>query len=119
MKETLYKTDRPDELAAAEYYQIRIETAGPDAYFVREVHGWYDDTQRKALNHTTTLHPDEPCPSWQEALIWYDAQLKHRAAEGFCHCFWIDPENGSVQYRRVDPNSGSQTYQFIRSGKTI
>ena len=106
MFETLYKTDKPTDFANGEYYQIHLDTMiqnGKHLFVVRELHGWFDDQQKKNANMTTTLSPEEGV-SFEEAEKLYQKQMKHRAAGGFVHCFFFDPfKNPPMAYRRISP----------------
>jgi hypothetical protein len=87
MLETLYKTDSP-EAEQSEYYGIMIDY-GPNStgYFVREIHGWWDEEQQKAIYNLTTLSPEEGYPTFEEAHERYLTQRRHRAKGGFVHLF--------------------------------
>lgn len=103
MFETLYKTDDPEQLEKAEYYQLHLETErlnGKWMYFVREKHGWFDTETRKPKDHRYTLDPEEGFDSFEEAQKRYEQHLLHRASEGFVHLFSIDPYEGQ-RYRRI------------------
>lgn len=105
--ETLYKTDVPQQLSRAEFYQPQLapETVnGKTLYFVREKHGWWDDASKKLVLHTTTLDPEEGFATLEDAEARYEQQLHHRASEGFMHSFFVDPANNlPVNYRRISP----------------
>lgn len=109
--ETMYRTDtrgksfsNPSE---TEYYQPRIDReshGGKDVYFVRETHGYFDDTQKRLANHTFTLSPEEGFATWQEAQDRYDEQMQHRAKGGFVHVFAFDPYSpDGTSYRILKP----------------
>ena len=49
-----------------------------------------DEAQRKAINTTVTLSPEEGFATLKEAQHMYDAQVKKRVAEGFKFSFRID-----------------------------
>lgn len=77
-----------------EYYQPRIDREshnGKDVYFVRETHGYFDDTQKKAANLTVTLNPEEGFATLNAAEARYDEQMRYRAETGFRHVFSFDP----------------------------
>lgn len=109
MFETLYRVDprgksftKPHE---CEYYQPRIDVehcGGKPVYFVRETHGYFDDTAKRAAAITQTFNPDEPFETFAEAEKWYQQQLQRRAADGFVHVFGFDPFSpGGMSYRRL------------------
>lgn len=103
--ETLYKTDNPEELDRAEYYQPRIDVEDVDGkprYFVREKHGWFDPAAREAVHVVTTLNPEEGFEKYDDADAMYRQQQRHRAAEGFCHAFFADPTNTDPAKQRVN-----------------
>src|SRR5579884_2580156 len=86
--ETQYRTDKPEELDRAEYYQVQIDPRyinGSWHYFVLEKHGWFDDLLKKAVNHTFTLNTDEGFTDYNEALLRHREQQAHRAKEGFIY----------------------------------
>lgn len=107
MFETLYRNDARGRSFASpsecEYYQPRIDIevrGGKNAYFVRETHGYFDDRQKKLVNQTETLNPEEPYDSWQEAEHRYQEQVRYRASTGFVHSFAWDPMSPSgMNYR--------------------
>lgn len=103
--ETLYKTEHPERLNFAEYYQPQIEMElrnGKWIYFVREKHGWFNDTEKRPVHHLNTLNPEDGFESFDEAARAYERQVQHRATEGFVHSFSIEIPTGQV-YRRVPP----------------
>src|SRR5262249_2688699 len=96
MVETLYKTNSPKTFAQGEYYQPRLDHEirdGKDAYFVRETHGWFNDSIKKPANITKTLSPDEGFSTEKEAWERYNAQVQKRVSEGFEYSFTLDPFN--------------------------
>ena len=103
--ETLYRTDAPKDFANGEYYQVRIEcrpdlASNVQRFFVRENHGYFDNSQRRAVHSVTTFAPDEGFPTVEEAVAQYEQQLAHRASEGFVHAFSLDPFEG-MRYRHL------------------
>jgi hypothetical protein len=100
--ETLYKSDSPRDFSTGEYYHFEseVDPAGKELFFVREKHGYFDDQQKRAVHHTTTLSPDEGFTTRAEAEARYNQQLVHRASEGFVHSFCLDPFEG-MKYRRL------------------
>jgi hypothetical protein len=103
--QTLYKTDAPQELESAEYYQPRVEMkniAGKWFFFVQETHGWYKDDVKEVVHKTYTLEPEEGFSTHQGAQIRYEQQLAHRASGGFVHSFSVDPFSESgIAYRKL------------------
>jgi hypothetical protein len=105
--ETLYRVDARDKSFAdpseCEYYQPRIDPEkreGKDVFFVRETHGYFDDTLKQLKNMTETFNPNEPFKTWDEALGWYQKQIEYRASLGFVHAFVFDPMSpNAVRYR--------------------
>jgi hypothetical protein len=102
--ETLYKTNLPQEMEAAEYYQPHLDMEfidGAWVFFVREKHGWFKDGEKRAIHHLTTLSPEEGSTA-KEAELRYNQQVQKRASEGYIHSFSIDPYSAvGVKYRRV------------------
>jgi hypothetical protein len=105
--ETLYTTKVPEELERAEYYQPQLEmqlVGGTWSFFVRERHGWFDDTTKKRANYVSKLdlNREERFSSYEKAKQRYDEQVRQRAAEGFVHSFATDPTSpDGVRYRRI------------------
>jgi hypothetical protein len=94
MMETLYKTAKPKTFADGEYYQTRIDTEirdGKPAFFVRETHGWFEDTTKQLANRTVTFSPDEGFVTELEARERYNTQVLKRVSEGFEYSFTFDP----------------------------
>lgn len=111
MFETLYRTDARgksfENPSDCEYYQPRIDSEfrnGEYVHFVRETHGYFDDGQKKMVNRTETLNPDEPYKTIQEADERYNSQLECRASTGFVHAFAWDPMSPSGMRYRVLPH---------------
>ena len=103
--ETLYKTDHPERLEFAEYYQPQIDMEprnGRWTYFLREKHGWFNDSEKRAVHHSHTLNPEDGFASLEEAIRAYEQQIRHRASEGFVHSFSLDPMVGQV-YSKIEP----------------
>jgi hypothetical protein len=40
-------------------FLIRTASTGKTAYFVREIHGWWDEQQKQPVHNLYTLSPDE------------------------------------------------------------
>jgi len=108
MLETLYKTKDPETVPAeeAEYYELILDQAEHSAqYFVREMHGWWSEEQKRPINNLKTLSPEEGYPTWDEAHKRYLEQRLHRAGEGFVHSF--SPHfygERKYEYKLVDPS---------------
>ena len=103
---TLYRTDAPQDLPFAEYYQpqLHMELLNNNwAYFVREKHAWFDPETKKPVSNTYTLNLEEGFSSVEEAMARYERQIQQRVSEGFVHSFSIEPPEGFV-YRYLGPN---------------
>jgi hypothetical protein len=92
MLETLYKTNKPREVQAeqAEYYELILDqdsVNGQMMYFVREMHGWRSEEQKRPIHNLKTLSPEEGYASWDEAYERHKAQRLARANSGFVHSF--------------------------------
>jgi hypothetical protein len=73
---------------------------GRTVFFVRETHGYFDDTRKQLKNMTETFNPNEPFETWDEAQLWYQKQIEYRASRGFVHAFVFDPMSpNAVRYR--------------------
>ena len=104
--ETLYKTDSPIDFENGEYYQVQLESRPDHAsktyrYFVSEKHGYFDNSQKRNVNMTTTFAPDEGFSTMPEARARYEQQLARRASEGFVYAFSFDPFQG-MRCRRLE-----------------
>ena len=91
MLETLYKTKTPEaSVWDGECYELILDAKnvnGRVAYFVREIHGWWDDGEKRFINKQFTLSPEEGHPTFEEAHQRYKEQRLHRAKDGFAHSF--------------------------------
>jgi hypothetical protein len=93
MLETLYKTKTPEEVPAekAEYYELVLDQEtdpnGQTMHFVRELHGWWSEEQKRPINNLQTYSPEEGYPTWEEAYERYKQQRASRAKSGFVHSF--------------------------------
>jgi hypothetical protein len=90
MLETLYKTRNPEGVpsAEAEYYELVLDQAeNSRMYFVREMHGWWSEEQKRPIHNLKTLSPEEGYPTWDDAYKRYLEQRQHRARGGFVHSF--------------------------------
>jgi hypothetical protein len=103
MWETLYKTNPPKDFHDGEYYQPQLDfefEGEKTAYFVREKHGYFSDEEKRPVNVTTTLSPEEGYSTYEAALARYEEQVRHRAKSGFVHSFHFDPfATNGVGYR--------------------
>jgi hypothetical protein len=96
MQETLYKIKNPGEVPAeqAEYYELFIDqkhdATGKAWYFVRELHGWWSEEQKRAINNLETLSPEEGFPNFEGARERYIEQRAFRAKGGFVHSFSVN-----------------------------
>ena len=106
MAEALYKTDAP-EASVSDCYQVILEKKvlnDRHLYFVREVHGWWNDQEKRFIKEQKTLSPEdaEGYPTLEEATDRYNLQILTRAKSGFRHSFSPDPFGGKDQYRHID-----------------
>ena len=101
--ETFYKTDDMKDFPEGEYYQTRFESeivAGSEVFFVREKHAYFSNTEKRRVNETVTLSPEEGFATQKDAKERYDQQVQYRVNIGFVHCFSFDPfERDGVGYR--------------------
>jgi hypothetical protein len=103
--ETLYKTDSPKDFATGEYFQLRLEVKSDPAtlkihYFVRELHGYFDNEHKRNVHPVVTYSPEEGYETMAEAQGRYEQQVAQRASEGFKHSFSLDPFEG-MKYRKI------------------
>jgi hypothetical protein len=103
--ETLYKSSDPKDFPEGEYYQPRLQSEiidGVEMFFVREKHAYYSDTEKRRVNETITLNPEEGFSTEAEAMQRYDQQIKYRASTGYVHLFHFDPfKPRGVGYRFI------------------
>jgi hypothetical protein len=96
MMEVLYRTDTPQSsIRAGEFFQLcvclKFSAFGKPGFFLEEIHGWWDESDKKLVHKVVTLSPEKGSPTLVEVLTRYDEQVKHRAREGFVYSFRIDP----------------------------
>jgi hypothetical protein len=99
--ETLYKTNVPEQMKRAEYYQTHIDAkfhGGKWVFVVTEKHGWYNDQGKEVIDPRTTLDPggDEGFATIEEAWRRYDQQVQRRASDGFVHSFYIEFDGNAL-----------------------
>lgn len=106
MPETLYKTKTP-EASVSECYELILEKKlihDRHVYFVREIHGWWDEQQGRFIHEQFTLSPDEGYATNQEATEQYNLQRLSRARSGFTHSFSPLPKGhpeGQYHYQHI------------------
>jgi hypothetical protein len=99
---TVYRVAEPNEDPRAEFYTLSVRTEGfaPTPVVVREAHGFWDDGIKKAVLARPTY--EESFDSWKEAERAFESHLRHRASEGFQHCFSKpNPFEGEI-YRFIE-----------------
>jgi hypothetical protein len=104
---TCYKTNDPEQLPHAEYYNLYIRAEGDDesrVYYVDERHGWFDPAGKRAID-ARVVYADG-FPTWEEAENTLKGQLQYVVKNGYVHGFVHDPfaPNGSY-YRKIDPDN--------------
>lgn len=91
MLETLYKTKTPEaSVWDGECYELILDAEtvnGRVAYFVREIHGWWDEDRKRFVHKQYTLSPDEGFSTFDDAHERYKQQRINRATSGFVHSF--------------------------------
>jgi hypothetical protein len=101
--ETLYKTKDMQDFPEGEYYQTRLEsvvTERSEVFFVKEKHAYFSNTEKRRVNETTTLSPEEGFTTRDEAMQRYAEQVQYRVKNGFVHLFYFDPHKpDGVGYR--------------------
>ena len=101
--ETLYRTKTPDQ-HTSECYELvlRKKPVGNQyAYFLKEVHGWWDDPMKEFLHKQTSFAPDDGYPTQEEALDRYNQQRSIRAKDGFIYSFTRNPWEGSAKFTEL------------------
>ena len=107
LAETLYKTNSPAASAAPpEFYEIGLTAVrglGKVEYHVVEIHGWWDDNEKRLIHRVETLKPEvgEGYPTYEEAHRRYAKQKQHRAEGGFVHLFRIEIPSGREIYEEI------------------
>jgi hypothetical protein len=101
MIETLHRTNVPEEMMRAEYYQPRMEMKFHQekwVFVVSETHGWYDGQQKEAVQKITTLNPEatEGFATIGEAWERYREQVSRRVSDGFVHSFYIEFDGNTL-----------------------
>jgi hypothetical protein len=70
-----------------------------------EIHAgfkYYSDTEKRRVNETFTLNPEEGFKTEAEAMKRYNDQVKYRASTGYVHLFHFDPlKPNGVGYRFI------------------
>jgi hypothetical protein len=92
MQTTLYRTATPEKFVS-EYYEIAVLArpgATPSDYMFVEMHGWWDEGERRPVNNITTICPEEGM-TFEEAKKMYETQVEHRARSGFIYSFTQNP----------------------------
>lgn len=95
----LYRTPNP-EFGFSEWYEIVIDPFPgpvPDSHrrwFVRELHGWWEEATKTYHHKVETLHPTDPkyFLTIDEAMDQANKQVLLRAKDGFRFLFTIDPK---------------------------
>jgi hypothetical protein len=93
MPGTLYKTKTPTTFDDGEYYRPDFQMefiGGKRVYFVRETHGFWNNTEKRVEHVVTTLSPEDGFTSYEEAFSRYEQQVARRVKDGFVHSFAID-----------------------------
>jgi len=92
MLETLYKTSAP-EVGKSECYELSLKMlpgSGPRRHYVKEDHGWWDETTKTFIHHVTTLNTAEEGATYEEAKVIFMNARSNRAQSGFVHSFAPD-----------------------------
>jgi len=75
--------------------RLAFSAGGKPGFFVQEIHGWWDESEKKLIHKVTTLSPEEGFSTLAEARTRYDEQVKHRIEEGFVYSFRLNPSSTS------------------------
>ncbi|MGB8481472.1 MAG: hypothetical protein WCE63_21910 [Acidobacteriaceae bacterium] len=87
MLETLYRTQSPETSRLdGECFEL-ILCSEDGAYFVREIHGWWDAEENRFIHSQVTLSPEEGHSTFEKAHERYIQQRIARAKSGFIHSF--------------------------------
>jgi hypothetical protein len=92
MQTTLYKTETPEKFVS-EYYEMAVlprPGGNPSDYIFIEMHGWWDEGERRAVNNVTTICPDEGM-TFEEAEKMYEEHVENKARCGFIYAFSQNP----------------------------
>jgi hypothetical protein len=102
MRDVLFQTDRPTAVPGrVEFYDLRIvqtEMTGRRVRFVREVHGWWDNTIGRAVVDEGSTFETEAFTTHREAFEHYCRQRLDRAKAGFQHTFIWHPISGAPSH---------------------
>jgi hypothetical protein len=109
MLTTYYKTADPGALAQAEYYQLHTFSErhdGAPRWMLHEKHGWFDPSEKKAINAVKILGPEDRFSTLEEAEELLRTQLCYLASIGYVHAFSRDPlAYEGIHYEQVDPQN--------------
>ncbi len=100
----------------AEYYRYRSVAAEgePDRYRPEEHHGWWSDSEHRAVLDTLTLSPQEGVPHI-ESMALLDAALRSRVHQGFVYLFGLDPMvEGDVKLTLTEADTLASVLKAVR-----
>jgi hypothetical protein len=89
MLETLYKTSTPEE-GKSECYELSLKMLpgiSAHRHYVREDHGWWDDSTKTFIHYVETLNTAAEGVTSEEAEEIYRKARTNRANSGFVHSF--------------------------------
>jgi hypothetical protein len=102
----------------AEYYRyrsVRMEDEnGGDRYKPEEHHGWWSDSEHRAVLDTRTLSPQDGVPH-KESMALLDAALRSRVRQGFVYLFGLDPMvSGNVELTLTEDDTLDSVLKAVR-----
>ncbi len=89
MLETLYKTRTP-EVGKSECYELSLKMllgSGLRRHYVKEDHGWWDESTKEFVHHVVTLNTAAEGITFEEAEAIYLKARANRVESGFVHSF--------------------------------
>ena len=101
MQKVLYKTASPKSFDDGEYYQINADfrfLGGQRNVVVTEKHGYWSDEEKRVVNVTVTLSPEEGYGNMLEALARFQQQVNERVRNGFFYSWEIDPTTPPFEF---------------------
>jgi hypothetical protein len=102
---TLYRDADPESDPHAEYYSLVLftkETFQPLPIYIRELHGWWSKQKGRSIDPVSTFNPDEGFDHPKDAEREFERHLKHRAREGYIHCFTKPSPFEPVTHRIIE-----------------
>ena len=106
MQNVLFKTSEPATAEGmVEFYivSLSLRDISEKISVVQEIHGWWNNSTRRATLDREFASPPETFASFSEAIDRYCALKIHRAKAGFVHSFsWDGFVGDPSNYKLID-----------------